>query len=426
MLPALPPIAVGRELAIVAVAALVLGLGAVADPRPLRVVAAAGPIGFGIFRFRRLRAHPRWTTMRVTRAELTWWSFLMSSAHGAELMVAPLLLGLGSVDAAQAHAWHGGGHAAGVMGVADPCARALARPGARRVRLREFAQREIQRLEELRLEAVEDRVDALLRLGRGPELVGELEALVAEHPLRERLRGHWMLALYRAGRQTDALRVCAEGRRLLRLELGLEPGRELQELERAILAHDPSLDAPSRPAGTSTHAEAVGKSQARRRRRIVAAAVGAFLVAIVVAIAAGALLDSSEDGALQPPPAHGVVAVDAGSGEIVARAELGSRPAAVAAAGDAVWVGDVLDGVLTRVDARSGEVVKSIGIGAPAVDVAVGPDAVWVATGSSGTIVRVDPEIGAVVDRIDLAAPGAVVVPETFPQGPRASRQTAR
>jgi hypothetical protein len=119
VLRALPPIAVGHELAIVAVAALVLGLGAVADPRPLRVAAAAGLIGFGIFRFRRPRAHPRWTTMRVTRTELTWWSFLMSSAHGAGLMVAPLLLGLGSVDAAQAHAGHGGGHPSGAMGVAD-------------------------------------------------------------------------------------------------------------------------------------------------------------------------------------------------------------------------------------------------------------------------------------------------------------------
>jgi streptogramin lyase len=107
-----------------------------------------------------------------------------------------------------------------------------------------------------------------------------------------------------------------------------------------------------------------------------------------------------------------VVAVDTASGEIVAAAELGSKPAAVAAADDAVWVGDALDGVVTRLDPRSGKVVKSIGIGAPAVDVAVGLGAVWVATGSSGTIVRVDPEIGAVVDRINLAAPDAVVVPD--------------
>ena len=96
VLRALPPIAAGHELAIVVVAALVVGLGALADPAPLKVVGAVALIAFGIFRFARPRAHPRWTTMRVTRKELTWWSFLMSSAHGAGLMVAPVLLGTGA------------------------------------------------------------------------------------------------------------------------------------------------------------------------------------------------------------------------------------------------------------------------------------------------------------------------------------------
>jgi len=87
------PIAIGHELAVVVVAALVLGLGAVADPGVLHIAAAAVLIAFGIWRFARPRAHPRWTTMRVNRRELTLWSFLMSSAHGAGLMVAPVLLG---------------------------------------------------------------------------------------------------------------------------------------------------------------------------------------------------------------------------------------------------------------------------------------------------------------------------------------------
>jgi hypothetical protein len=87
------PIAIGHELAVVLVAALVLGLGAVTDPGVLHIGAAAVLIAFGIWRFARPRAHPRWTTMRVNRRELTLWSFLMSSAHGAGLMVAPVLLG---------------------------------------------------------------------------------------------------------------------------------------------------------------------------------------------------------------------------------------------------------------------------------------------------------------------------------------------
>jgi predicted ATPase/DNA-binding SARP family transcriptional activator len=107
-----------------------------------------------------------------------------------------------------------------------------------------FAQAEIVRLEELRLGALEDRIDADLALGRHGQLVGELEQLVAEHPLRERFRGQLMLALYRSGRQADALAVYQRARRTLVDELGLEPSESLRKLERAILAHDPSLNAP--------------------------------------------------------------------------------------------------------------------------------------------------------------------------------------
>jgi predicted ATPase/DNA-binding SARP family transcriptional activator len=110
-------------------------------------------------------------------------------------------------------------------------------------RFDEFAQGEIARLEELRLEAIEERMAAELARGRAVDLVGELRALVTEHPLRERLRGSLMLALYRAGRQADALEVMREGRRLLVEELGLEPGPELRRLETMILAHDPELSA---------------------------------------------------------------------------------------------------------------------------------------------------------------------------------------
>ena len=109
-----------------------------------------------------------------------------------------------------------------------------------------FAQAEIARLEELRLAALEQRIDAELATGRHAELVGELEALAAEHPLREGLRGRLMLALYRSGRQAEALEVYRRTRRALVDELGVEPSRRLQELERAILAQAPSLDAGPR------------------------------------------------------------------------------------------------------------------------------------------------------------------------------------
>jgi predicted ATPase/DNA-binding SARP family transcriptional activator len=110
-----------------------------------------------------------------------------------------------------------------------------------------FAQAEIGRLEELRLALLEDRIDADLACGTHATLVGELEALVAEHPLRERLRRQLVLALYRSGRQADALEAYREARAVLDEQLGLEPTPALRELEHAILTHDPGLRAPPAP-----------------------------------------------------------------------------------------------------------------------------------------------------------------------------------
>ena len=106
----------------------------------------------------------------------------------------------------------------------------------------EFALPEVTRLEELRLNALETRVDATLQLGRYRDLVPELEALLAQHPLREGFRGQLMRALHASGRRAEALRVYREGRELLVEELGLEPGMELQRLEQAILLQDASVE----------------------------------------------------------------------------------------------------------------------------------------------------------------------------------------
>jgi DNA-binding SARP family transcriptional activator len=116
-----------------------------------------------------------------------------------------------------------------------------------------FAQAEISRLEELRVAALERRIDADLEAGLHHELVGEVEKLVREHPLRERLRGQLMLALYRSGRQAEALEAYRALRAALVDELGVEPSQPLQELERAMLRRDSSLDAPT-PAAPSARA----------------------------------------------------------------------------------------------------------------------------------------------------------------------------
>jgi DNA-binding SARP family transcriptional activator/tetratricopeptide (TPR) repeat protein len=134
-----------------------------------------------------------------------------------------------------------------------------------------FAQTELARFEELRLACLADRIELDLVAGRHPALVGELEALVADYPLRERFHAQLMLALYRSGRQAEALDVYQAGRSRLSDELGLEPGEALKGLQRAILEHDPALDLPSTqvrepavgdvgspasaPAGTGDHRE---------------------------------------------------------------------------------------------------------------------------------------------------------------------------
>jgi predicted ATPase/DNA-binding SARP family transcriptional activator len=105
----------------------------------------------------------------------------------------------------------------------------------------QFVKTEITLLEQARLAALEDRIEAELRMGRGADLVTELQELAAQHPLRERLAAALMIALYRAGRQADALAEYQAVRRRLIEELGLEPGPALQELERRILQHDPAL-----------------------------------------------------------------------------------------------------------------------------------------------------------------------------------------
>ena len=110
----------------------------------------------------------------------------------------------------------------------------------------DFAQDEIERLEELRQAGIERRINLELALGHHDDLVPELEALVRAHPLHERLRGHLMVALYRSGRQAEALDAYRDARKALLDELGLEPSEELQALQRAILDHDPSLAAPPR------------------------------------------------------------------------------------------------------------------------------------------------------------------------------------
>ena len=115
-----------------------------------------------------------------------------------------------------------------------------------------FAQSEVARLEDLRLAALEQLIEAKLALGRHAEVVGQLENLIREHPYRERLRAQLMLALYRSDRQADALQTYQDARTTLVEELGIEPGERLRDLERAVLAQDPALALDASPVADAT------------------------------------------------------------------------------------------------------------------------------------------------------------------------------
>jgi DNA-binding SARP family transcriptional activator len=170
---------------------------------------------------------------------------LLTRAPGYVLRVSPSELDLATFEQLLAEA-----HGADPESQASTLREALALwrgPALADLAYEQFAQTEIARLEEMRLAVIEERIDADLARGAHATLVGELEALTAQHPLRERLRWQLMLALYRSARQADALDVYSAARRDLSEQLGLEPGEELRQLQQAILDHAPALDLPADP-----------------------------------------------------------------------------------------------------------------------------------------------------------------------------------
>jgi DNA-binding SARP family transcriptional activator len=178
-----------------------------------------------------------------------------------------------------------------------------------------FAQAEIARLEELRLAALEERFDADLANGRHADLVGELRARVAEHPLRERLRAQLMLTLYRSGRQAEALDAYRQARRTLLDELGLEPCAALKRLERAILEQDPALEV---------------KHEAGPTQRLPPAPERSLLVVPAALDGADALLCLAAPLAAAETPREVILAT------VVAAAELAAATAALGVHGDAL------------------------------------------------------------------------------------------
>jgi ABC-type transport system substrate-binding protein/DNA-binding SARP family transcriptional activator len=270
-----------------------------------------------------------------------------------------------------------------------------------------FAQVETGRLEELRLGAVEDRIEADLTLGRHADLVSELEALVATHPLRERLTGQLMIALYRCGRQAEALEAYQAARRTLVEELGLEPGPALQRLERAILQQDASLELPGRavagpapgPAPGPGQASPAGAGPRRHRGSVIAAAIAAVVLAATLVVAG-----TAHRGQAMLAGANGLVAIDTTSGRLVAAAPLNGAPEAVSGGARSVWVADPGGEAVTRIDPGSGAAVDRILVGGEPGSVVSGDGAIWAASTDAASVTRIDPVTGGVTQTIPLPA----------------------
>ena len=268
-----------------------------------------------------------------------------------------------------------------------------------------FSQAEIARLEELRFAALEERIEADLVLGRQAELVPELEALVRQQPLRERLWAQLMLALYRSGRQAEALATYEQARRMLSEELGLDPGRTLQGLERAILRHDAELDQPGPRAGGPPPVDA--RVRPAHRKRVGLAAAAALLV--VGATAIGLVLGRRKEPSPPVVLANSLVRIDPKTMKPTEVVPIGDAPDMVVAAGGFLWVThhvlrDVDSGVLrnagdrtlTRVDPSSGNAVPVGGGLAPCGLTGDPSGDVWVAncypagSGRNADVVRID------------------------------------
>jgi DNA-binding SARP family transcriptional activator/DNA-binding beta-propeller fold protein YncE len=250
-----------------------------------------------------------------------------------------------------------------------------------------FARPLVGRLEDLRLAAIELRIDADLALRRHAGVVGELEVLVAEHPYRESFRRQLMLALYRSGRQAEALAAYRSLRQTMIEELGVEPGPELRDLEAAILRQDPALDAPPLPADP------------RRPSRRLLAIVG--IAAAIVASVAVAAVARAHRGS--PPPrvvADSVVKIDPTTNAITSVTKVGRDPDALAYGADSLWVVNFRDRTVSRIH-PTGQVDTLGGI-KRADHIAVEHNDVWVSSLNTPTVARFDAQTGDLVKTIAL------------------------
>ncbi|MFL5894672.1 MAG: BTAD domain-containing putative transcriptional regulator [Thermoleophilaceae bacterium] len=292
-----------------------------------------------------------------------------------------------------------------------------------------FAQNEASRLEELRLVALEARIDAELMLGEHGRIVGELESLLAEHPLRERFRAQLMLALYRCGRQSEALDVYRTGSRVLMDELGLEPTPELRELEQQILNQSSDLKAPRswRPTARAEGPPALTAEAQRHRRGALLVAVGGLLLAVATGFA---LLARTGGGshpatiALNLAP-NSAVGIDVGERRAVAALPLPGRPTDLAASGGTLWITTVDSASVSAIDMRTRKITRTVPLGGRPDAAVASAGSVWVADGTNGRLARIKAGYDTVQQRVSFPAASPRSVSSNRARAPRATLAAA-
>lgn len=263
-----------------------------------------------------------------------------------------------------------------------------------------FAVAAVARLEEVRLAALEDRIEADLALGRHAAIVAELKDLSAKHPFRERLTAQLMLALYRSGRQAEALETYRTARALLVEQQGIDPSMRLQRLHGAILRQESSLDPPETrgrvglpPVALVEETSAIAPSLPRRPRAFhrgltigtAAVATAIALVLLVTVIAFG--LGSTNRAVVAE--SNSIAVVDAARGVVTGTIPVGIEPGPVVFADGSAWVGNRRDLTVSRVDLRSRTVVRTFGLADTPEGLTADSGVVWIINGFSGTLSRI-------------------------------------
>jgi YVTN family beta-propeller protein len=267
-----------------------------------------------------------------------------------------------------------------------------------------------RRLDELRLRAVESRIDAELALGHHTALIAELSSLVEAYPLREHLQAQRMLALYRAGRQADALDAFREVRARMMRELGIEPSAELAALHQSILNQDAGLllEHPA-PAALRRKAEQAHEPTARppihaTRKQVVA------IASVIVVVLAAAVVYAVRHSRSSRFPADSVVRIDA-NGSFHDAVGVGVSPDGVALAGDAIWVANTSGDTVSKIDLTSHHIVQKTPVGSAPQALAVSGTDLWVVNSGAATVSRVSLKSEQEEETVDVGnLPGAIAV----------------